>query len=201
MPAKKKQPKQKKTKKKQPKQKKTKARDHMKTMDLQGKKYVKVATRLVAIHEDVVSMGIETNYEEMNGGIVFEARIIITREKDACEEVYYGHSWGKLEKAKNFEKLETVAVGRALAFAGYIAEGDEIASEEEIQMLDDAPDFDDIPQEEVANAQKAINDAKTLNELKKVWAQLHRNVKGHPDVLDLKDARKVELEAEKEAIT
>lgn len=171
----------------------------MKTMDLQGKKYVKVATRLVAIHKDVESIDIKTSFSEFNGGIAFKAEVEIKEVKEGAPHAYTGHSWGKLEKAKSFEKLETVAVGRALAFAGYIAEGEEIASEEEIQMLDDAHDFSNIPEEEVKKAQKAISEAKTLNELKKVWAQLHRNVKGHPDVLDLKDARKVDLEAEKES--
>ncbi len=100
------------------------------TIDIgRGVQYAKVASRLAELHADNADSLIEvkTSYDVVEGvGVIFSAKVL-TRNG-----AFTGHSCGKITgREKGFEKLETVAVGRALAFAGYLASG-EIASAEEM---------------------------------------------------------------------
>lgn len=100
------------------------------TVTLQGGvEYAKVATRLVEFHEDNAECSIETDIQFQSGEnlwVVVTATVICPRGR------FVAHSMDAFKgKQKFLEKLETVAVGRALAFAGYMASG-EIASFEEI---------------------------------------------------------------------
>ena len=100
------------------------------TVKLQGGvEYAKVATRLVEFHEDNAECSIETDIQFQSGEntwVVVTATVVCPRGK------FVAHSMDTFKgKQKFLEKLETVAVGRALAFAGYMASG-EIASFEEI---------------------------------------------------------------------
>lgn len=106
------------------------------TVELQsGVQYAKVATRSAEFHSDNEQCSIETTVNFNGDDVLFTAKV--TSKKG----VFTGHSHGRLSgREKQFEKLETIAVGRALAFAGYLASG-EIACAEEmadvvsIQML------------------------------------------------------------------
>ncbi len=93
-----------------------------------GVKYAKVSTRVKAIHEDTKQCSIETSVEFKDNHALFEARVTTPKG------VYVGHSLGKTNQHKAFEKLETIAIGRALSFAGYLASG-EIASAEEMEDI------------------------------------------------------------------
>lgn len=98
------------------------------TINIGGSDYAKVATRLSAFHEDHIESEIETSVQliEGKGSVIFEATVKTPHGK------WTGHSFGKVTPGnKSFEKLETIAVGRALAMAGYLA-GGEIASAEEM---------------------------------------------------------------------
>lgn len=100
------------------------------TIKLQGNvHYAKVSQRLLAFLEDNPTASIETTVTASGNGAVFRAVV-------SCERgTFTGHSYATakhLDKLKQFEKQETIAVGRALAFAGYLASG-EIASLEEMQ--------------------------------------------------------------------
>ncbi len=96
------------------------------------KDYAKVATRVAELHRDHIECDIETSCEFVEGYTVFTAKV--TTEKG----VFNGHSLGKSAgQQKAFEKLESIAVGRALAFAGYLASG-EIATYEEMADLENA---------------------------------------------------------------
>ncbi len=101
------------------------------TVNLQGGvEYAKVSTRLVEFHEDNSSCSIETDIQFQSGGentwVIVTATVVCPRGR------FVAHSMDAFKgKQKFLEKLETVAVGRALAFAGYMASG-EIASFEEI---------------------------------------------------------------------
>lgn len=67
---------------------------------------------------------------------MFQARILKDKSNPNSAEAI-AHSVGKLgTKDKDFEKLETIAVGRALATLGYMASG-EIASSEEMEEFMD----------------------------------------------------------------
>lgn len=102
-----------------------------KTMSLQGQDYAKVSSRLAEYHKAEKEPAIETSYQFDNGYLITTATV------HAKGGTFTGHSFGKVDKVKAFEKLETVAVGRALAFAGFLADG-EIASYEEMEDYETA---------------------------------------------------------------
>mgnify|MGYP000849115601 FL=1 len=95
--------------------------------------YAKVPDRLRAFHEKNKNNRIETSYN-INGNMVI-VRAIIVPDLNNIERFFTGHSFGSLSGDKVLEKLETVAVGRALAFSGLFADGGEIASEEELEKF------------------------------------------------------------------
>ena len=97
-----------------------------------GFEYAKVASRLSEAHEANTSLDVITTVE-----IIAEAKaVIVTATVKTQRGTYTGHSFGKIgSEEKALEKLETIAVGRALAFAGYSSSGD-IASFEEMQSFD-----------------------------------------------------------------
>ena len=127
------------------------------TIDIgKGIQYAKVASRLSAFHEDNPNCNVTTTCEFKEGYALFSASV--TTKKGS----FSGHSMGKASASqKAFEKLETIAVGRALAFAGYLASGD-IASQEEI---------DDV------EVQEGITLA-SFNELKRKWLTAQGDVTG-----------------------
>jgi len=91
-----------------------------------GVNYAKVAARSAAFHEDNAACSIETSCEFKEGFALFRATVTTSKG------TFTGHSMDKISgRQKQFEKQETIAVGRALAFAGYLASGD-IACEEEM---------------------------------------------------------------------
>lgn len=158
----------------------------VKTISLQGKNYVQVAERLRAIHEDHKGkFDIVTSYSVTeNGNVVFTGTVTI---RDVG--TFSGHSFGKLGGTKAFEKLETVAVGRALAFAGYHGDGD-IASVEEMEDVNKDAEID---YEAIENALLSIADTTTIEELKSLYAKMPRGVKGNKQVIEAKDAQKKKL--------
>lgn len=91
-----------------------------------GVSYAKVAARSAEFHRDNEACSIETSCEFKEGFVLFTAKV--TTKKGT----FTGHSMEKIQgRQKQFEKQETIAVGRALAFAGYLATG-EIATYEEM---------------------------------------------------------------------
>lgn len=91
-----------------------------------GIQYAKVAARLAEFHKDNEKCDIETTCEFKDGFALFSAKVRTNKG------VFTGHSLGKASaQQKQFEKQETIAVGRALAFGGYLADG-EIACAEEM---------------------------------------------------------------------
>lgn len=98
----------------------------MKTIDLKGKQYAPVSARVEQFHTDHKDGEIKTKCDFKDGYVIFKAWVLYGNRK------FTGHAFGKVGNEKAFEKLETVAVGRALAFAGYLA-GGEIASYDEME--------------------------------------------------------------------
>jgi hypothetical protein len=90
-------------------------------------KYAKVSTRVAEFHKDHETCQVDTSCDFKEGFVLFT--VTVTTKKGT----FTGHSMGKASgKNKEFEKQETIALGRALAFAGYLASG-EIATYEEMQ--------------------------------------------------------------------
>ena len=96
-----------------------------------GVRYAKVAARSTEFHKDNEECSVETTCEFKEGYALFCAKV--TTKKGA----FTGHSLGKTGQQKAFEKLETIAVGRALAFAGYLASGDIATHEEMVDIVTD----------------------------------------------------------------
>jgi hypothetical protein len=90
-----------------------------------GVAYAKVSARSAEFHRDNEQCSVETSCEFKEGYVLFHAKV--TTKKGT----FTGHSMDKLSgRQKQFEKQETIAVGRALAFAGYLASGDIACAEE-----------------------------------------------------------------------
>ena len=112
----------------------------IKTVDLKGKAYAPVGERIKALHEEHQACKIKTSYEFKEGWVIFRA--VLTPDIIAEPTRYFtGHSFGKVDKEKALEKLETVAIGRALAIGGFAPDGT-IASAEEMQKFNDSKDGD-----------------------------------------------------------
>ena len=117
------------------------------TIDLgRGVKYAKVASRCAELHRDYDKCDIETTFEFKDGWAIFFATV------RTAKGTFTGHSIGKVAgRDKQFEKQETIAVGRALAFAGYLASG-EIASAEEMGDMRRLQNGDEISIGDAADA-------------------------------------------------
>lgn len=108
----------------------------MKTINLKGKEYAPVSARVEQFHKDHPEGWITTSERFDEGHVVFKATVAFDSRR------FTGHAFGKINKEKAFEKLETTAVGRALAFAGYLA-GGEIASYDEIKNFVEKEELED----------------------------------------------------------
>jgi hypothetical protein len=107
----------------------------IKTITLQGKEYAQVKDRLAEFRKDNPRGLIETTPTiNADGTIMFKARIVKDKGETTSAEAT-GHALGSSKGAKAFEKLETIAVGRALALIGYASDG-EIASSEEMEEFE-----------------------------------------------------------------
>lgn len=103
----------------------------LKTISLKGREYVQVSERVLAFNETYPN-GMITAKPTFNDKTVYFIAEIFPDSKDK-ERYFTGHSFGILGAEKALEKLETVAVGRALAFMGIgivesIASSDEMAN-------------------------------------------------------------------------
>ena len=178
------------------------------TMKLKGNDYAKVASRLKVFWEEHPHGKVSTvNTTRADGTMEFKAYIwkdkadfLDLLKGGATKDIAFmsadaeGTSNEKVEKVQNekgFEKLETIAVGRALALLGYLASG-EVASGEEMEA------FEEYKQEKAAEARetacKELKKAKTMTELRKVYSSLPRDVMLSDEVVACKDECKVKLE-------
>lgn len=161
----------------------------LKTINLSGKQYAQVAERLRAIHEDHKDFDINTTYHFTEAGnVIFTATLTIRDKKDVKGPVVYtGHSFGKNGAVKAFEKQETIAVGRALAFAGYHADG-EIASADEMKEYGNEAD-----QEAIFEGIAAIQSAKNVKEMEKAYKNLPLAIQRSKEVIEAGKAKRKEL--------
>lgn len=157
-----------------------------KTMTLQGdKEYAKVPERLRLFREDCPNGLIETTpIIRDDGQIMFKARIVKDKSKPESAEST-GHSLGKNAGVKSFEKLETIAIGRALAILGYLASG-EIASSEEMEQ------FLEYREQQVEEAIAILNNSETLDDLKAAFMSLG-TLMAEEKIIKAKDKKKGEL--------
>lgn len=106
-----------------------------------GKKYTKVVHRVEAFRKTFgLDYSIQTTIKKLSGGVLAGAAIVNDRGI-----IGQGHAWcSNLSKEKSLEKLETTAIGRALASIGL--GGDEYASDAEIETFEER--YEQTPKEE-----------------------------------------------------
>src|SRR5258708_23225444 len=101
------------------------------TINLKGKEYVQVKDRLVYLNENYENCAIETEVIHLGNHASFKATV--TPDVKNPNRKFVARSGGLVDAEKSYEKLETVAVGRALAFMG-IGVIESVASADEIQV-------------------------------------------------------------------
>jgi hypothetical protein len=161
----------------------------------------KAAHRILQFREDHVNGKISTSHTtEEDGMVVFKA-YIWKDKKEFLEVLKSGvgkteallsadadaSAKGELEDKKDFEKLETIAVGRALAYIGYLQDG-QVASTEEMEEFHKHKE--DKIANEVETAVELILNTVSLDELKNVWIALPNTAKTVKEVVDIKDHHK-----------
>lgn len=136
------------------------------TINLKGNEYATVPTRLKQFREDNPRSSVITKpaFQE-NGSVVFTATIIKDKADEHSAEAT-GHSYGEINSDKAFEKLETIATGRALALLGYLNNG-QVATTEEME------EFTQYKQEQYyENALAEIKNATKRKEFADILAKL-----------------------------
>lgn len=158
------------------------------TINYQGKDYATVPVRLKEFRETNPRAEIDTTptYNE-DGSVTFKARIVADRsdESSAVATGNARYSAEEIKKTKAFEKLETIAVGRALANLGFLNNG-EIATTEEME------EFNQYKQSKAEDAIETIKSSKTLDELRHFYLSLG-SLMSNPSVYAAKEAKKKEL--------
>ena len=161
----------------------------LETIDLKGKAYATVPTRIKEFREANPNGLIETKPDMLGDGqVLFNARILKDKSNPSSGEAT-GHSIGKLTGDKAFEKLETIAIGRALAILGYMASGD-IASSEEMEEF--IKSKEDRKKNELEQARTLLSGAKTLKQLQDIFTK-KLTVDQRAELVDLKDELKAKL--------
>lgn len=145
------------------------AKKKAETISLQGQEYAKVAERIRLFREESPRGDITTDVDiKDDGSAIFKARVTKDRS-DVTSASATGHAFGTTKGKKEFEKLESIAVGRALAMLGYLASG-EIASGEE---MEDFLKYQDEKKENmILESTEKINKATTLKELGEIWVDI-----------------------------
>lgn len=150
-----------------------------------GADYAQVKDRMMEFREANPRGLIETTpMIQPDGQIMFKARILKDKGDETSAEAT-GHALGANKGVKAFEKLETIAVGRALALLGYGSDG-AIASSEEME------EFEESKTEKKLEAIDRLSKAKTLEELKEVWNTIG-NLTTNKEVEKIKNEIKARL--------
>ncbi len=155
------------------------------TMKVGQADYAKVVDRIKVFREDCPKGSIETNPTILpDGQIMFTATITKDLSNPASAKAT-GNAIGPNKGVKAFEKIETISVGRALAFLGYMASG-EIASSEEME------EFNAYLNEKKEIAIATLKAVKSLDELKEVFMSLG-SLMANPEIIKVKDELKATL--------
>jgi hypothetical protein len=166
----------------------------VKTMELKGNQYARVKDRLQEFRSANPNALIETTpVMQPDGSIIFKARILTDKSNPTSAEAT-GHALGtnKGEKAQDkiFEKLETIAVGRALALLGYASDG-EIASSDEMEefLASKQEKLDAL----VLECTESIQNCETVDALKTYWTSLSPELINNKTLIDAKTTKYREL--------
>lgn len=141
-----------------------------KTVKIKGSiDYAKVPDRVLEFRRDHPRGLIETEPKiQEDGQLMFKCRIVRDKSDPNSGEAV-GHSLGKNTGEKAFEKLETIAVGRALAFLGYCADGEIASSEEMEEFLKEKEEREKTVIDETI---EMLQSANTLDDLSQKWKSI-----------------------------
>lgn len=130
--------------------------------------HAKVKDRLKAFWEGNPMGKIETSsLKEEDGVYIFKTFILADKSNPASREAT-GHARGEMGGDKDFEKLETISVGRALALLGYATDG-EVASFEE--MEDFLSDKEKKRQEKIQEIKDGADKITDIAKLRKFFSE------------------------------
>ena len=166
-----------------------------------GIDYAKVADRIKFFWEENPNGKIDTEREDISENKVrFIARIwrdskvildLATVGTDINIVKLTANATASADAAKKGdkenEKLETVAVGRALAMLGYLASG-EVASREEMEQFEAYKA--DLFKDEINKTIEEMKKAKTIDELRKLYVSLSAELRTNQEILNVKDKLK-----------
>jgi len=149
--------------------------------------HAKVNDRLKAFWEANPKGKIETTNKKDATTIEFKTFILADKSDEYSREAT-GHALANLPLGeKDYEKLETISVGRALALLGYSASG-EVASTEEME------DFLEYKENKIIESRiiaiEKLEDCKTIEDLQSTWKSLGTIIQDKEVI-----ARKDELKA------
>ena len=123
----------------------------LKTIDIKGKKYSTVDSRVEFFREKFPAWSLETEYPilDLDKGVCV-CRAVVKDENGKVVADGYAHEWqskpgSMVNKTSYIENAQTSAVGRALGFIGIGINGMGIATAEEVQTAIAHQDADDIP--------------------------------------------------------
>lgn len=166
-----------------------------------GADYAKVNSRMLEFRTECPKGKIDTNHEYITFDgvryIQFKATILKDKSDDSSAEASGHARLPDDNKQKTFEKCETIAVGRALAFLGYGADG-EIASSEEMEEF--LADKQEKLAEAIMESSEAIGNCETLDSLKAYWSSLSGEMRNIKALEDAKDTKKTELSQVKDIV-
>lgn len=158
-----------------------------------GAEYSFVKDRVKNFREDNPRGDIITEPTIMEDGRVLFKATAIKDKSDESSASATGHALSTKSGIKDFEKLETTAVGRALALLGYMADG-EIASAEEMEEYEAFQEAKRIQSENDINwAVATIEEAKSIEELKEYFTNLKPDIKNNTKVTNAKNKRYGEI--------
>ena len=169
------------------------------TMKLGTSEYSKVKVRVKEFRTDCPNGLIETFPTVTPDSVMFKARILKDKADPTSAEAT-GHSFASVNektKDKQFEKQETIAVGRALAFLGYGADG-EIASSEEMEEF--LADKQEKLAEAIFECTEAIGNCESVASLKSYWTSLSAELINHKTLIEAKNAKYKELMSVKDVV-
>lgn len=148
--------------------------------------HAKVNDRLKAFWEANPKGKIETTNKKDATTIEFKTFILADKSDEYSREAT-GHALANLPlQEKDYEKLETISVGRALSLLGYSASG-EVASTEE---MEDFLEYKKQRKEQmIEGAILELSKATTLVELQTIWKSLGTAIK-EQEVVDKKEELK-----------
>ena len=158
----------------------------IKTIKLQDKDYAQVKERVKAFREDTTKGSIDTESKQLDDGTMVLKATVIMDMSDEGSKKASGSAFGKVGGQKAYEKLETIAVGRALAFLGYLADG-EVASSDEME------EFLAHKEEKKEEAIVELKKCKTVEELRGMFISLG-TLMSDKEIVKAKDDMKIKLE-------